>query len=60
MKVLIQYTQAGKYRDQEWESFTIREKGDIQAVTPPFAAQLIGQNKACLLKSDNGEVMFHA
>ena len=60
MKVLIQYTQQGKYRDQEWESLTLRQKGDIQAVSPSSAAQLIGQNKACLLKSDNGEVMFHA
>lgn len=60
MKVLIKYTQAGKYRDQEWESLTAREVGDIQAVTPPFAAQLIGQNKACLMKTDNDEIMFHA
>ncbi|KIT34815.1 C factor cell-cell signaling protein [Vibrio parahaemolyticus 49] len=31
MKVLIQYTQAGKYRDQAWESLTLRSKGDMQA-----------------------------
>ncbi len=40
MKVLIQYTQAGKYRDQAWESLTLRSKGDMQAVTPSYAAQL--------------------
>lgn len=26
MKVLIQYTQAGKYRDQAWESLTLKAK----------------------------------
>ncbi len=26
MKVLIQYTQAGKYRDQAWESLALKAK----------------------------------
>lgn len=33
MKVLIQYTQAGKYRDQAWESLALKAKGEMQAVT---------------------------
>ena len=33
MKVLIQYTQTGKYRDQAWEAYTLKAKGDVHAVT---------------------------
>lgn len=33
MRVLIEYTQTGKYRDHAWEALTIRSKGEIQAVT---------------------------
>jgi len=60
MKVLIQYTQTGKYKEQVWEVLTTRQKGDIQAVTPLFAAQLIGQKKACLITTDSGDVIFQA
>ncbi|WP_431787241.1 hypothetical protein [Vibrio harveyi] len=60
MKVLIQYTQAGKYRDQAWESLTPKAKGEIQAVTPSYAAQLIEQNKATLVMTEDEQVIFHS
>ena len=51
MKVLIQYTETGKYRDQAWEALTVKAKGDVAAVTPSYAAQLIKEKKACLMLS---------
>jgi len=60
MKVLIQFTQPGKYRDHVWESLMQREKGDIQAVSLPYAAHLIHQHKACLVTTENDEIVFHA
>ncbi|MDD1782886.1 hypothetical protein LRP49_17060 [Enterovibrio sp. ZSDZ35] len=59
MKVLIQYTQSGKYRDQAWSGFSMRSKGEIQAVTPSYAAQLIEQNKARLVKNEDEQIIFH-
>lgn len=58
MKILIQYTQAGKYKDQAWEAQTLRSKGDIQAVTPSYAAQLVKQNKANLMTNENEEIII--
>lgn len=58
MKVLIQYTQSGKYRDQAWEGYVIREKGEFQTVTPSYAAQLIEQNKARLITTGDGKVVI--
>ncbi|MGF1752159.1 hypothetical protein L4C33_00970 [Vibrio makurazakiensis] len=60
MKVLIQYTQAGKYRDQAWESLTIKAKGETQAVTPSYAAQLIEQSKASLVISEDEQIIIHS
>ncbi|MGF1751833.1 MULTISPECIES: hypothetical protein [Vibrio] len=59
MKVLIQYTQPGKYKDQAWEALTLRTKGKIQAVTPSYAAQLIEQNKASLVISEDEQIIVH-
>ena len=59
MKILIQYTQAGKYRDHAWEAQTLRLKGDRQAVTPSYAAQLIKQKKAFLMTNENEEIIIH-
>ncbi|EOX4966121.1 hypothetical protein [Vibrio alginolyticus] len=59
MKVLIQYTQAGKYRDQAWESLTLRSKGYMQAVTPSYAAQLIEQSKATLVMTEEQQIVIH-
>ena len=60
MKVLIQYTEAGKYRDQAWEALTVKVKGDVAAVTPSYAAQLIKEKKACLMTSDDEQVIFYS
>ncbi|BCG18112.1 hypothetical protein HLBS07_19640 [Vibrio alginolyticus] len=58
MKVLIQYTQTGKYRGQVWESMAMKAKGDLQAVTPSCAAQLIKHNKAKLVTSGD-QIIIH-
>lgn len=58
MKVLIQYTQTGKYRDRVWEALTLRTKGQIHAVTPSSAVQLIEQNKAVLFTEEGGEIVI--
>ncbi|MFA0087838.1 hypothetical protein BCU70_10200 [Vibrio sp. 10N.286.49.C2] len=57
MKVLIQYTQTGKYKDQAWDSLSVKAKGEIQAVTPSYAAQLIEQNRANLLTTNSEEIV---
>ncbi|WP_375322511.1 hypothetical protein [Aliivibrio logei] len=48
MKVLIQYIQTGVYKDHAWEASSVRLKGQLHAVTPSYAAQLIEQSKAQL------------
>ncbi|SDH90670.1 hypothetical protein SAMN04488136_13528 [Vibrio xiamenensis] len=60
MKVLIQFDQAGKYKDNLWDSTTLRAKGDIQAVTPAYAAHLIKEKQAHLYTDENNEVVFSA
>lgn len=60
MKVLIEYIKTGKYKDQAWESLTLRTKGEVHAVTPSYAAQLIQQKKARLCKDDNGDIVIDA
>lgn len=60
MKVLIQYTQTGKYRDQAWEAYTLKAKGDVHAVTPSYAAQLIKQNKANLFTTDDSDIIIES
>ncbi|KMV30926.1 hypothetical protein L4D00_22930 [Photobacterium swingsii] len=58
MKILIQYTQTGKYRDHAWESLTLKAKGEVQAVTPSYAAQLIDQNRASLFTTDKESIVI--
>ncbi|MFW7525338.1 hypothetical protein ACODM8_14550 [Vibrio ostreicida] len=58
MKVFIQYTQTGKYRDHAWEACTVKSKGDVHAVTPSYAAQLIQQNKAHLYTTGDSEIVI--
>ncbi|MEZ9566045.1 hypothetical protein AB4427_09310 [Vibrio artabrorum] len=58
MRVLIQYTQTGKYRDHAWEALTVRSKGEIQAVTPSYAAQLIKQKRASLATTEDQDIVI--
>ncbi len=60
MKVLIQYTQTGKYKDRVWESLTLKAKGEVQAVTPSSAVRLIEQNKAVLFTTEEDEIVFRS
>jgi len=58
MKVLIEYTETGKYRDRAWDALTIKSKGEIGAVTPSSAVQLIEQHKAVLFIDENDEIVI--
>ncbi|NOJ14580.1 hypothetical protein [Vibrio splendidus] len=58
MRVLIEYTQTGKYRDHAWEALTIRSKGEVQAVSPSYAAQLIKQNRANLTTTETQDIVI--
>lgn len=58
MKVIIQYTQTGMYRDHAWEASTIRVQGQYHAVTPSYAAQLIEQNKAQLHTDNSNNIVL--
>ncbi|MCF7502875.1 MULTISPECIES: hypothetical protein [Vibrio] len=58
MRVLIEYTQTGKYRDHAWEALTIRSKGEVQAVSPSYAAQLIKQNRASLTTTETQDIVI--
>lgn len=60
MKVLIRFTQTGKYKDRAWEPLKIKFKGDISAVTPSYAAQLIEKEKASLVTSDEQHIFIQA
>ncbi|HIF9204715.1 TPA: hypothetical protein ACX6QK_003962 [Photobacterium damselae] len=56
MKVVIEFTEAGKYRDQAWEGSFLCSKGQLHAVTPSYAAQLIQQRKAVICMDKDGEI----
>jgi hypothetical protein len=58
MKVFVQYTQTGMYKDQSWSAPTLRTKGQLHAVEPSEAFQLIKHNKASLHKNENDEIVF--
>ncbi|MEC6796349.1 MULTISPECIES: hypothetical protein [Photobacterium] len=58
MKVVIEILESGTYRDQAWEGTFLSTKGELRAVTPSYAAQLIGQEKAALYLDNNGEMKF--
>ncbi|MGO2507445.1 MAG: hypothetical protein ACTH6Y_00480 [Vibrio hibernica] len=59
MKVLVEYTQTGMYKDNTWGTATKRSKGQLQAVEPAFAATLIKSQKACLHTNENGDIIIY-
>ncbi len=58
MKVVIEILESGTYRDQAWEGSFLSTKGELRAVTPSYAAQLIGEAKATLSLDEQGEIRF--
>lgn len=58
MKILVQYTETGMYKDYSWGNPTMRTKGQLHAVEPAFAATLIKTHKACLHKNEDGEIVI--
>lgn len=60
MKVLIEYTEAGKYRDQAWDGYTYKEKGNREFVTPSFAAKMQDEGKARIILDEYGDVINDA
>ncbi|AZL84700.1 MULTISPECIES: hypothetical protein [Aliivibrio] len=58
MKVIVQYTETGIYKDHAWEASSLRIKGQLHAVTPSYAAQLIEQRKAQLHTDQNDSIVI--
>ncbi|WP_086981084.1 hypothetical protein [Vibrio aphrogenes] len=58
MKVVIQYTQTGMYKDSTWGNPSLRTKGQLQAVEPAFAATLIKNQQAHLQKNQQGDIII--
>ncbi|HBV77034.1 MULTISPECIES: hypothetical protein [Vibrio] len=58
MKVLVEYTETGMYKDYSWGNPTMRTKGQLHAVEPASAATLIKAHKACLYKNEDGEIVI--
>lgn len=60
MKVLIEYTQTGMYKDDAWEQPALHVKGQVHAVSPSYAVQLIERNQACLHTDENNNLMIYS
>ncbi|WP_261818190.1 hypothetical protein [Vibrio gallicus] len=60
MKVLIQITKPGKYKDQAWEPTKMKSKGEVFAVTPSYAAQLIEKEQAVLVDNGSENILIDA
>lgn len=57
MKLLIEYTESGKYRDQAWEGYTYKGKGHREFVTPSFAAKMQDEGKVRIVLDEHGGVI---
>ncbi|QMV16720.1 hypothetical protein [Vibrio spartinae] len=58
MKVLVQFDQSGKHRDHAWEAPIAHAKGELFAVSPILAVQLLKNRQAHLCLNESGEVRF--
>jgi hypothetical protein len=58
MKVVVKILEQGTYRDAAWEGKFSSTKGELRALTPAYAAQLIKQSKASLYTDNKGEMAF--
>ncbi|WP_267959787.1 hypothetical protein [Vibrio fluvialis] len=57
---MIQYTQTGMYKDEAWESPALHIKGQLHAVSPSYAVQLIQRNQACLYTDENNNLVINS
>ncbi|MGF1740482.1 hypothetical protein L4C34_05240 [Vibrio profundum] len=53
MKVVVEFIEAGHYKDNFWDDDTFVEEGERRAVTPSYAAQLVDQKKAKFVRTDD-------
>ncbi|SJN53684.1 hypothetical protein VR7878_00445 [Vibrio ruber DSM 16370] len=60
MKVLVQFDQNGKHRDHAWEAPISHTKGELLAVSPMLAVQLLKNHQAHLCLNESGEILFSA
>ncbi|MDW6094262.1 hypothetical protein [Vibrio rhizosphaerae] len=58
MKVLVQFDQSGKHRDNVWEAPIAHAKGELLAVSPMLAVQLLKNHQAHLCLNESGEILF--
>ncbi|UJF16851.1 hypothetical protein L0B53_02575 [Vibrio sp. SS-MA-C1-2] len=56
MKVLIEFTETGYFREQVWEAPIFRVKGQTQAVIPSCASRLINEHQAILSTDDDEDI----
>ncbi|RZP65076.1 hypothetical protein [Vibrio vulnificus] len=53
MKVVVEFLESGRFRDNFWDGEFRVEKGEYRAVSPSLAAQLIHNRQASLYHSDD-------
>ncbi|AOW84137.1 hypothetical protein [Vibrio mimicus] len=58
MKVLIQFDQAGSYKDSFWDEPIFHAKGELFPVTPICAVELIENHQAHLYINEDGELVL--
>ncbi|MFT7683311.1 hypothetical protein [Moritella dasanensis] len=58
MKVVVEFIEAGRYKDRAWEPSFQSGKGSLRSVSPSCAAQLINQAKAKLHINEDGSAAF--
>ncbi|KFA99563.1 MULTISPECIES: hypothetical protein [Vibrio] len=54
-KIIIQFTQDGRYIDNAWEGRFQALKGDQKAVSPSLAMRLVGQRLANAVLGEDGK-----
>lgn len=55
MKVVVEFLESGRFRDNFWDGEFFVNRGERRAVTPSFAAQLITNRVASLQRIEESK-----
>ncbi|CAH0539789.1 hypothetical protein [Vibrio marisflavi] len=55
MKVVVEFLESGRFRDNFWDGEFYVNRGERRAVTPSFAAQLITNQIASLQRIEDSK-----
>lgn len=55
MKVIVEFLESGRFRDNFWDGEFHVDKGEHRAVSPSLAAQLINNHAAALYRTEDVE-----